>query len=261
MAPTAPIEGTGIPRQTAGYDPLTMDTPKLTIRKRKSLSDQLYGQILEQIVSGALQQGEKLPSENQICSAFGVSRPVVRDALRKLQEDGLVEARRGVGSFVLKRPPQGLIDYASAGSVSGLMRTIEARTVLEKATARLAALRGGPRDLARIEATLEALEAAMRARAPARDADFEFHLAVAVASGNEVFVTMLTAIRETMEQTIQVAQDITRSGSQSRADQVAREHRQIYEAILARDPDAAELTMGYHLLQVRQRVTDNARDM
>ena len=56
-----------------------MDAPKLKIRKRQTLADQLYGQILEQIVSNKLVQGERLPSENQIATAFGVSRPIVRE--------------------------------------------------------------------------------------------------------------------------------------------------------------------------------------
>lgn len=237
-----------------------MENGGLTIRKRKTLADQLYGQILEQIVSGSLQQGEKLPSENQICQAFEVSRPVVREALRKLQEDGLVEARRGVGSFVRKRPPQGLIEYATADSVSGLMRAMEARMAVEGQAARLAAQRAGPRDLARIEAALTTLEGAMQRREVARDADFDFHLAVAEASGNEVFVTLLNAIRDQVERAITVAQSITRGGTQARVDRVALEHRQIYDAIVARDVEAAGLSMSYHLLQSRQRVTDYARD-
>ena len=81
-----------------------MTTPKLKIKKRQTLADQLYGQVLEQIVSNKLVQGEKLPSENQIATAFGVSRPVVREALRKLQEDGLVEARRAPPGATPRRP-------------------------------------------------------------------------------------------------------------------------------------------------------------
>lgn len=251
-----------VPQQgTARLEGLDMDNGKLTIRKRKTLSDQLYGQILEQIVSGALKQGEKLPSENQICSAFGVSRPVVREALRKLQDDGLVEARRGVGSFVRKRPPQRLIEFTTADSVSGLMRAMEARMVVEKATARLAAQRAGSREIAKIEAALKTLENLMRRREVALDADFDFHLAIAEASGNDAFVIMLNAIRDVMERTIDVAQSLTREGSQARIDRVTQEHRQIYEAILARDVEAAGLTMAYHLLQARQRVTDYAREV
>ena len=165
---------------------LPMDNPKLMITKRQTLADQLYGQILEQIVSNTLKQGERLPSEHRIATAFGVSRPVVREALRKLQEDGLVEARRGVGSFVRRRPPEKLIEFATAGSVAGLMRAMEARMVVEH---------------------------------PSRV-----------------------------------------SFCATSIDTVLREHRQILEAIKSGDSEAAAVSMSYHLLQARQRVTDHSRN-
>lgn len=237
-----------------------MDQPKLMIKKRQTLADQLYGQILEQIVSNLLKQGERLPSEHQIATGFGVSRPVVREALRKLQEDGLVEARRGVGSFVRRRPPEKLIEFATAGSVAGLMRAMEARMVVEHATARMAALRAGPKDIARIESTLAELEASMQARTPSVEADYLFHRAIAEASGNPVFAGMLDSTRSEVEQSIDVAQKLTREGSQERIDTVLREHRQILEAIKSGDSEAAAVSMSYHLLQARQRVTDHSRN-
>lgn len=235
-----------------------MEAPKLRITKRQTLADQLYGQILEQVVSGTLGQGERLPSENRIASAFGVSRPVVREALRKLQEDGLVEARRGVGSFVRRRPPEKLIEYATAGSVAGLMRAMEARITVEHATSRMAALRASPRDLARIEAALLQLEASMQARTPSVAEDYDFHRAIAAASGNDVFIQMLDCTRDLIARGIDVAQKLTREGSQARLDLVIREHRQIFEAIRAGDSEAAGVCMSYHLLQARTRITDNA---
>lgn len=235
-----------------------MENPKLTIKKRQTLADQLYGQILEQIVSNALKHGERLPSEHQIAEAFGVSRPVVREALRKLQEDGVVEARRGVGSFVRRRPPEKLIEYATAGAVAGLMRAMEARMTVEHATARMAAMRASKKDLGRIEQKLQELEASMLSRTPSVDADYEFHRAIAVASGNEVFLDMLDSACAPIKQAIDVAQKLTREGSQARLELVMREHRQILEAIKAGDSEAAGVSMSYHLLQARQRVTDHA---
>lgn len=234
-----------------------MEAPKLKIKKRQTLADQLYGQILEQIVSNVLKQGERLPSENRVATAFGVSRPVVREALRKLQEDGLVEARRGVGTFVRRRPPEKLIEYTTAGSVAGLMRAMEARITVEHATARMAALRASQKDLTRIEAALQKLETSMKARTPSVAADYEFHIAIAAASGNEVFIQMLECTRESIEQGIDVAQKLTREGSQARVDTVMREHRQILEAIRAGDSEAAGVYMSYHLLQARTRITDH----
>ncbi len=232
---------------------------KTSIRKRETLADQIYGRILELIASGQLAEGEKLPSEHQISARFSVSRPVVREALARLRDDGIVIARHGIGSFVRRRPPQGLIEHARADDVAGLMRCMEARIALEPAAARYAALRANPRDLDRIEAALQAMETTMRARQPVREADFDFHMAVAMASGNEVFCDMLSATRPVMLQAISVAQKLTSAGTDERIEAVLAEHRQILEAIRGHDAEGAGLLMSYHLVQARQRVTDQER--
>lgn len=232
----------------------------LKIQKREKLADQLYGQILEQIVSGKLAEGTKLPSENEICASFGVSRPVVREALRKLQSDGLVYARQGVGSFVKKRPPQGLIEFGGVNDVAGLLRCFEARTAIEGTTARMAAERAGLRHHREIENALKMLEDGIVGGDIADKADLEFHMAIARASGNEIFVTILTSLHGVMSKSMKVALNITRGGSPERARKVLLEHRQIYDAIIGRDAESAELLMRYHLHQARQRVTDHERD-
>jgi len=233
-------------------------TARLKITKRQTLADQLYGQILEQIVSNTLRQGERLPSENMLATAFGVSRPIVREALSKLQDGGLTEARRGVGTFVRRRPPEKLIEFAAADSIASLMRASEARIMVEHASARMAALRAGPKELARIEASLHKLEESMAARTPSVEEDYQFHVAIAAASGNDVFVQMLDCTRDAIERGIDVAQKLTRDGTQARLDRVMREHRQIFEAIRAGDSEAAGVCMSYHLLQARTRITDHA---
>ncbi|MCP1199559.1 FadR/GntR family transcriptional regulator [Notoacmeibacter sp. MSK16QG-6] len=231
----------------------------LKIRKRQTLADQLYGQILEQIIANVLQEGEKLPSENQIAASFGVSRPVVREALRKLRDDGLVEARRGSGTFVRRRPPSRLIDFSTGQNLGSILRAIEARIAVESETARLAAQRAEPKDLALIEETLEDLASSMEARTPSVEADYAFHRAIALASGNNVLVDMLECARNLIENGIDVAQKLTREGAQIRVEQVAREHQHIFEAIRSRDAEAASMYMSFHLFQARHRITDHAR--
>ncbi|AUH32809.1 FadR/GntR family transcriptional regulator [Paracoccus tegillarcae] len=234
---------------------------KQPIRKRESLADQIYGRVLELIASGQMAEGDKLPSEHQISERFAVSRPVVREALARLRDDGIIVARHGIGSFVRRRPPQGLIDFAGADDVAGLMRCMEARLAIEPAAARFAALRASPGDLTLIDEALDRLQTEMRSRQAQPDADFAFHLAIATASGNEIFAQMLTTTRSLMENAIAVAQSLTCDGSDGRIEAVIAEHRQIAEAIRARDGDGAALLMSYHLVQARQRVTDQRREV
>lgn len=233
---------------------------KLVPRRKERLGDTLYGQILEQIVSGALVEGDKLPSENQICRSFQVSRPTVREALMRLHADGLVMTRQGSGTFVLKRPSGHLTRLAKVSDIAGMLRCLEVRIALEGQAAMLAALRRSPGQMDSIVAALAALQVSFEGTATPARADYEFHLAVANASGNILFADMLDMLAETIEATMTVALGITRAGSKERARRVVEEHEAIAEAIGRSDAEAAGLAMRYHLHRSRQRVTDGQRD-
>jgi DNA-binding FadR family transcriptional regulator len=92
------------PQLTQG---LVRDQSDLDAAKKERLGDRIYGQILQQIASGALRPGDRLPSENQICQTLNVSRPVVRQALMRLQADGLVITRKGLARWCRTPRPKG----------------------------------------------------------------------------------------------------------------------------------------------------------
>ncbi len=233
---------------------------KLEIRKGERLADQLYGQLLEKIVSGQLIEGDKLPSENEISRAFNVSRPVIREALLRLQADGLVYSRQGAGTFVRARPPEGLIKFAQPSDVASLLRCFEARLPVEGAAAALAAQRASAEDIERIEQNLTELEAALNTEAIADQVDFAFHLAVARASGNDFFVSIMTSLNTVITSGIKVTLNMTQRGSSERIQKVFEEHRAIFVAISTGDITGADLAMRYHIHQARARATDRLRD-
>ena len=220
----------------------------------------LYGQILEQIVSGVLKEGDKLPSENEICRSSQVSRPTVREALMRLHADGLVTTRQGSGTFVRKRPPQQLTRLAAVSDIAGMLRCLEVRSAIEGQAASLAASRKTPVQMERIFESLATLQKAFDGNSVPAAADFDFHLAVSAASGNSMFADVLEMLNETIQGAMTVALGITRAGSRDRARRVYEEHEAVAEAIARSDPDAAGLTMRYHLHRARQRVTDGQRD-
>lgn len=228
---------------------------KLTPARREKLADSLYGQILEQIVTEQLQEGDRLPSEAEIGRAFKVSRPVVREALLRLQADGLIYARRGAGSFVKHRPPARLTDFTAISDVAGLLRAFEARIALEPEIARLAAERATDRQLKAIEDAYAALETSE----DGLKEDFAFHRAIAEATGNEIFPFLLDSMHDLVLGGMNVARRLSRLGSQARRERVVAEHRQIVEAIASRDGRSAEVLMHYHLLQARDRTTNYQR--
>jgi len=233
---------------------------KLAPQRKERLGDLLYGQILEQIVSGALKEGDKLPSENQICRSSQVSRPTVREALMRLHADGLVTTRQGSGTYVQRRPSDQLTRLARISDIAGMLRCLEVRIALEGQAATLAAQRRTPAQMDQIFEKLAALRKAFDGnQVPAR-VDFEFHLAVATASGNAMFAELLDVLNGTIQEAMTVALGITRAGSKDRARRVYDEHEAIAEAIARSDGEAAGLTMRYHLHRARQRVTDGQRD-
>jgi GntR family transcriptional repressor for pyruvate dehydrogenase complex len=156
--------------------------------ERITLGDRLYGQILERIMSGALSIGDRLPSEKEICDGFGVSRPVVRQALLRLKADGLITTHQGLGSFVVHQPDQRIRKFAKARDVASYLRCHEVRTALEGETARLAALRRLPAQLIAIERAHQVFLESTRAGRMVAEEDLAFHRSIADASGNEFFL-------------------------------------------------------------------------
>lgn len=234
---------------------------RLIRKSAERLGDQLYGQILEQIVSGAIKEGEKLPSENQICRLFEVSRPTVRAALMRLHADGLVVTRQGSGTVVQKRPSDQLTRLSKASDIAGMLRCMEVRIALEGQAARLAAQRHTPLQLDHIRRALEAMRSSFEQGSMPTDADFDFHRAVAAASGNDLFADMLQTLYPTIHHSMTVALGLTHIGSHERARRVYDEHEAIADAIAQRDAEAADLAMRYHLHRARQRMTDGQRDL
>jgi DNA-binding FadR family transcriptional regulator len=228
--------------------------------KKERLGDRLYGQILEQIVSGTLRPGDKLPSENQLCGLFNVSRPVVRQALVRLQADGLVITRKGLGTVVQNAPPEGLTRFSQPSDVAHMLRCLELRLALEGQAAAWAATRHTAAELRRLGRAMEAFEEQMRIGGVTASADFAFHQAVAAASGNMLFEQVLQSLDDAIRRGMVIALGLTKERSPERAQRVMDEHRAIYDAIARRDGQGAELAMRYHLDRVRQRVTDGRRD-
>src|SRR5690606_1010804 len=140
--------------------------------------DQVYGQILGGILAGEFPVGARLPAETALSRRFGVSRPVVRAALQRLQRDGLVQSRKGSGSYVLRAPPRDIGTVTDFHRVARFQRYQELRIAVEGAAARLAATRRSESELARIEAALERFCSEVRSGQFRWETDRALHLAI-----------------------------------------------------------------------------------
>lgn len=226
---------------------------------KRRLADILYGQLLEQIMDGALVRGQKLPTESALSAAFGASRPVVREALMRLQADGLVESRRGSGTYLARTPSPDVSRFVEPSDFSAYLRTFEVRMALEGETASLAAQRRTDNYLLQLRSAMDAFAGAVGSGKPARHLDISFHLAVAAATGNDLFVQQLEALTSEIEGLMNVSLGLTSLGSAERRDAVIQEHRQIVEAIEMGDAMLAAVYMRFHLSQARRRLTDVTR--
>lgn len=234
---------------------LEQDLLMKPLRKMR-LADEIYAQILLQLSTGHYEVGARLPTEHEMATMFNVSRPVVREALQFLQNDGLIGTRRGSGTFVLSLPPREMARYTEDVRLAQYMRAYEVRQCLESEAARLAALRATPGSLKRLNYALDAMIATLQTGIGIQEADFQFHFEVARASENNLFEAQLMLLKPDMMGMMNVAADITRIASEERKNALIQEHRNILQAITIGDGELAKLYMHYHLVSVRHRVTD-----
>lgn len=221
---------------------------------RDRLSARVYESILEDILDGTYQEGDRLPSESALAASFEVSRPVVREALAQLRDDGLLNARRGSGSYVTGRPSKAVLQFAPLGSIADIQRCFEFRIALEPAAANFAAQRRDADQLRRLEAAVASLDEAVRTGALGAEADFEFHLAVAQASGNSFFETTLVSLESVTKSAIALNRNLSLLNPSERLAIVQKEHEAVLEAIETGNGDDAELAMRRHLEGARRRV-------
>ncbi len=211
---------------------------------RRSAADDVRVQLVALIESGHLQVNDRLPSEAELARRFGVSRPIVREALGRLQALGLTESRPGSGTFVASNATRLTLGFGQY-SASDLN---EVRRFLEVPAARLAALRRTNEDLEKLRLILEYEDNATSVEDAIRE-DTDFHSEIARATGNMLFVRLVEDLRELLkEQTLAV------STLRNRASSISREHRAVLEAIVAGDGDTAATAMNAHLDAVERAI-------
>jgi len=214
-------------------------------------------QIAASIRSGQIGTGERLPTERELSAAFGVSRGVIREAIKVLDALGLVEARQGSGIYVLNTVPT--VTRAFTLSVSPDIESVEQlfefRRTLETDAVRLAALRRTNAELAAIEtaATATALASETGNWSEFGAADNAFHAAIARASHNPFFGVAVATARQMQNDVVPLISD--RAGSIRSA---VTHHAEIAAAIAARDSERAARAMTEHLIYTANAVvTEN----
>jgi GntR family transcriptional repressor for pyruvate dehydrogenase complex len=220
---------------------------------RKSLADIVFERMLRAIKSGAYQPDERLPTEHDLAAEFEVSRPIIREALRRLREQGLIYSRRGAGSFVRVLGMKEPLGFGQLENIADLLNCYEFRLTLEPAAAAAAAARHDATSLAAIRQALELMRDATNRQSHREDADFQFHLAIARAARNSYFSTAMEALKD------HIAVGMKFHGASIKREtsglsRVFAEHEAIADAIAAGDGANAKLLMHSHLTGSRERL-------
>jgi GntR family transcriptional repressor for pyruvate dehydrogenase complex len=226
--------------------------------QRRSLGEQVFDRMFRAIKSGAYSPDERLPTEHDLAAEFQVSRPIVREALRKLREQGLIYSRQGAGSFVRQLGIRQPLGFGQVENITGLHRCYEFRLMLEPAAAACAAERHRPETLATITAALAAMRDATARQRHREDADFAFHLAIARASENQYVAIAM----EALESHIAVGMQFHGQSLKQTAgglEGVYAEHAAIHDAIRDRDGAQASALMQRHLQGSRDRLFEGQR--
>ena len=213
------------------------------------------GQIQAWIAENGLEAGDRLPPERELAGQFGVSRKVVRDAIKTLSGRGILRARRGAGNFVAdpqEGAPAGLAGTLAGGlqlGGEGFGDLFEVRKVLEAQAAHWAARRRSDHHVGRLREIVE--EAYHHADDPVvlNETDARFHVAVAEASQNLVLVRVMFALLDLLASIRRETLDIA-----GRARLSLDEHERIIEEIEAQDPEAAREAMLAHLISVESAI-------
>ncbi len=223
-------------------------------RHATGLVDRVYREILGSIMDGELTEGDKLPTEQSLTERFTTSRPTIREALSRLRADGIITSRQGSGTFVTKRPDPDLPRFAPLETISDIQRCYEFRIVTESGAAALAATQADEADLADIEQRYAQLDAVIAERALGVQEDFDFHLAIARASKNQFFVSVIASMQQQVLFSMNLMRNLSLVKSTERQKLVQTEHQAIVQALQRRDGPAAALAMRQHLENARDRM-------
>ena len=232
---------------------------KISSLKRRRVCESVAEQIRQAIFDGQLEPGHKLPPEREMASQFQTSRVALREALRALEQEGMIDIKRGFGggAFVadfdgaLRALTDSLNTVVKLGQAKSGHLT-EVRTILEPEMARLATQRASAADLDAMESVVLAQEEELRSGVLTRKRDMEFHGLVASACNNPVLTIVVGAIDDSIRDPI-----LRSKLTYDMRARVVGYHRSVFQAIHSRDPEEAYRIMKEHVVAVQNHLRES----
>ena len=224
------------------------------VHDNRALSEKIIAQISDALVSGELKPGDRLPPERELAEQFGVSRTVIRDAVKTLAGRGILHVKHGAGIFVTTSEENAigrlgaLSDILPSQGVS-LRDLFEIRKVLEAEGAEWAARRRNDYHLKRLRGILEDAYRNSENIEVLSERDAQFHVAIAEASQNLVLVRVMLILLDLLAQSRRESLSIP-----GRAKLSLKDYERIVEEIEAQRHEGARETMLEHLTSVESTV-------
>ena len=220
--------------------------------EQSTMTEQVANRLVKLLSTGDLKSGDKLPPERELAKQLNVGRTTVREALKMLTLSGLLEARRGDGTYVNTEFISALakqIEWPVLLNVQELDMVVEVREALEIKVARLAAERATPEEIERIAVFRELDQINGRDVKRETELDMAFHNAITEAAHNVLLSSLMYSLREILWKYIHLSNQMTESIATTIA-----EHQAVYSAIASRNPDDAEKAMRQHLSISREEI-------
>ncbi|CAM3560603.1 FadR/GntR family transcriptional regulator [Marinicrinis lubricantis] len=221
--------------------------------KKSHIYETIAQQIREQIVSGKVKPGQKLPSTKELSESFQVGRSTVREALSALRAMGLIEIRQGEGSYVKSITPQD-VEIPDLDSLlmqrDTLLELLEARKALEVANAGLSAEKRTEEDLQQLSLILDEMREHLGSEEIGEKMDFAFHTALARSTHNSIMVRLLESISGQLETSIRETRRLYLYADSTISKRLWEQHQQVLNAIADKNAQQAQQYMQEHLLFV-----------
>lgn len=222
---------------------------------KKKTADYVLEEIRQMILKGQLNQGDKLPNQNEFAEQLGVSRPSLREALQTLTQIGAIEQRPGMGTVLVSKAHALIANNLNLPFMSDAQGTIELteiRHLIETGMIALAVVRATNEEIAEIGGVLkEAVKAARKGNIEEYyQQDLVFHHLIAKATHNRYVMHVFQTIRQSLEQFLREAFLVMPEA----IDQSAKDHLAILEALKSRNPEKAVEAMSRHLLMVQEKI-------
>jgi GntR family transcriptional repressor for pyruvate dehydrogenase complex len=213
--------------------------------RRETLTSRVFDYLVEEIKSGKVKPGEKLPTEKALTQTLGVSRTCVREAMKSLQALQLVTVRAAVGAIVNEPTPAAWFNAeAFAAAIHSEQRDaqMEFRHILEVGLVSLAAVKADHMDFLAMSKSISAYESAIAKGEPPFQADVDFHTAVAVASKNPIAEMVWRSIVKPVTDQLRATNSLPHGPAEG-----LRDHLRIFSAVTEHNPEKARSAMRAHL--------------